>query len=277
MSGARAMVNLGESIAGRTALVTGGSRGIGRATAEILLTHGAQVALTYNLHADEAAELAARFPGRASVHRLDLRDESCIARCFDEVVEKWKGLDIVVNNAAVGTATVTSYEPDPSRVDAALVDINLLGVLRVAQTALKVMRGLPKAQGSRKLVNLSSVGGLQIFPSMKLADNMSKAAVLYMGQQLAAETVHEPIDIFTVCPGATDTAMFRASTLDKLSPAERERLLAKLPKGRLVQPEEVATTILFLASEHSAAMHGAVLDLSLGLGVHPGLLTGAKG
>jgi NAD(P)-dependent dehydrogenase (short-subunit alcohol dehydrogenase family) len=68
--------------------------------------------------------------------------------------------------------------------------------------------------------------------------------------------------------------MFQASTLDKLDAAARARFVAQLPKGRLIRPEEIAEVVMFLASEHSTVLHGAVLDLSMGLGVHPGLMTG---
>jgi NAD(P)-dependent dehydrogenase (short-subunit alcohol dehydrogenase family) len=110
---------------------------------------------------------------------------------------------------------------------------------------------------------------------MSLADNMSKAAVVSMTRQLAAEHAHSRIDVFAVCPGATDTEMFRTSTLDRLGADERRRFVDRLPKRRLIDPREVANVVTFLASGHSTLLHGAVLDCSMGLGVHPGLVTGA--
>lgn len=266
-------IDIAASIRGRTALVTGGSRGIGRCSVEALLAHGAQVAFTYNRHEHDARALAESHPDRASCHFLELRDRASVARCFADVQQRWGDLHIVVNNAAAGTATVEDYEPDPAKRDDALVDINAVGSLRVCQAAIHLM----KQQASsvpRKIINVSSVGGIQVFPSMRLADNMSKAAVVYMTQQLAAELVRESIDVFAVCPGATDTEMLRKSTLDKLSEDARPRFIANLPKGRLINPQEVADVIVFLASAYSTVLHGAVLDLSMGLGVHPGLLTG---
>lgn len=275
-------LDLAASIRDRVALVTGGSRGIGACCARALLDHGARVVLTYNRHRDEAEALAAEYPERARTAALDLRDPASVTACIEGVAAAFGGLDIVVNNAAVGSATVNHYEEDPALVDEALVDINAMGAYRVCRAALAVMRrhlgdqanapGHPRR--GKKLINLSSVGGVQVFPAMRLADNMSKAAVVYMTRQLAAELAQQPIDVFAVCPGATDTDMFRESTLDGLDDDGRQSLLARLPKGRLIRPEEVADVILFLSSGHSTVLHGAVLDLSMGLAVHPGLITG---
>ena len=173
---------------------------------------------------------------------------------------------MLVNNAAVGTATVAQYEPDPLRKDRALFEINAMGCFEIAQNGLRLMKAQAAGGPPRKLINISSVGGLQVFPSMRLADNMSK---------LAAELVHEPIDVFGVCPGATDTEMFRSSTLKGMNEKELRRFCSRPPKGRLIRPEEVAEVVVFLASGYSTVMHGAVLDLSMGLEVHPALLTGA--
>jgi NAD(P)-dependent dehydrogenase (short-subunit alcohol dehydrogenase family) len=265
-------IDLAASIRGRTALVTGGSRGIGRECVKALLAHGARVAFTYNRHGEEAQAIVRAEPERASCHFLDLGRRESIRACVAEVVDRWGELHVLVNNAAVGTATVADYEPDPERKDDALFEINAMGPFWVCRYALEALQRA--GGGARKVINVSSVGGVQVFPSMRLADNMSKAAVVYMSQQLAAEMAQSEIDVFVVCPGATDTEMFRASSLDKLAPDERARFIAALPKRRLVAPEEVANVIVFLASAHSTVLNGAVLDLSMGLGVHPGLLTG---
>ena len=260
-------------IAGRTALVTGGARGIGAAIVKALLAHGANVAQTYNRGGAEAARAVKLAPGRQSCHRLDLRDSLSVERCFADVEARWGRLDIVVHNAAAGSATVNDYEPDAGRRDQALFEINAIGAFCVCQQAVKAMQRSPDGR-SCKLIVIASVGGVQVFPSMRLSDNMSKSAVVYMARQLAAELTQSHIDVFALCPGATDTAMFRRSTLDKLTESERKALLARMPKGRLITPEEIANVVLFLSSEHSTVLHGAVLDASLGLGVHPGLLTG---
>lgn len=121
---------------------------------------------------------------------------------------------------------------------------------------------------------MSSVGGgVAVFPGFRLSDGMSKAAVAFMTRQLAAEHVHTPLDVFAVCPGATDTGMFRASTLNAMSPETRARFVNGLPKRRLIAPEEIADVIAFLLGPHARVLHGAVIDASMGLGSRPGLMT----
>jgi NAD(P)-dependent dehydrogenase (short-subunit alcohol dehydrogenase family) len=81
--------------------------------------------------------------------------------------------------------------------------------------------------------------------------------------------------VFAVCPGATDTEMFRQSTLNRLSEDERQAFLATLPKGRLIAPSEIAELVAFLAGPQSTVLHGAVIDASMGLGVRPGRISEA--
>ena len=81
------------------------------------------------------------------------------------------------------------------------------------------------------------------------------------------------VDVFAICPGATNTGMFQASTLNPMSAKERAEFIASLPKQRLIEPHEIASIITFLASSYSTPMHGAVIDASMGLGVRPGLQT----
>jgi NAD(P)-dependent dehydrogenase (short-subunit alcohol dehydrogenase family) len=129
---------------------------------------------------------------------------------------------------------------------------------------------------ARKIINIASVGGgMAAFPGFSLADGMSKAAVAHLTRQLAAEAMAPGLDVFAVCPGATDTEMFRQSTLNRLSEDERQAFLATLPKGRLIAPSEIAELVAFLAGPQSTVLHGAVIDASMGLGVRPGRISEA--
>lgn len=97
-----------------------------------------------------------------------------------------------------------------------------------------------------KLVSISSVGGgMAAFPHFRLADGMSKAAVAFMTRQIAAEHVFTPLDVFAICPGATNTGMFQASTLNAMTDAERAAFIDRLPKQRLIEPPEIAELIAF--------------------------------
>ena len=102
---------------------------------------------------------------------------------------------------------------------------------------------------------------------------MSKAAVSFLTKQLAAEHVYTNIDVFAIAPGATNTGMFQASTLNSMSADEKRDFIAKLPKQRLIEPDEIADLVIFLAAESSTYMHGAIIDASMGLGSRPGLIS----
>lgn len=258
------------------ALVTGGARGIGRAIATRLLTDGWIVALTYLDGVENPETLAKEHEGQpASFHPLDLRSTASIRACLAGVAARHGGIDAVVNNAAVGTATVAAMAATIEDQDAVMLAINAAGTLAMCRGFLATTgTATGIATGPRKMVNLSSVGGgVAAFPGFSLADGMSKSAVAHLTRQLAAETVHQPVDIFAICPGATDTEMFRQSTLNPMPPEDRSRFIAGLPKGRLIQPEEIATLAAFLLSPASTLMHGAVIDASMGLGVRPGLIS----
>ncbi|MDZ4086184.1 MAG: SDR family oxidoreductase [Tabrizicola sp.] len=254
------------------ALVTGGARGIGRAIVDRLLRDGWTVALTHVPGVEPPEPLLADLAGRpATLHPLDLRLPASIAACLAEVAARHGGIDALVNNAAVGTATVAAFTESEDQRDGVMLAINAAGTLAMCRGFLAATGTTGRA---RRIVNLSSVGGgIATFPGFSLADGMSKSAVAHLTRQLAAELVHDPVDVFAICPGATDTEMFRQSTLNQMSPADRDRFIAGLPKSRLIQPDEIATLAAFLVSPASTVLHGAVIDASMGLGVRPGLIS----
>jgi NAD(P)-dependent dehydrogenase (short-subunit alcohol dehydrogenase family) len=128
-------------------------------------------------------------------------------------------------------------------------------------------------RGSGKIILLSSVGGgITQFPGFNYADGMSKAAIAFLGRTLGADLAQSGVEVFTICPGATDTPMFNASTLDGLSNEARNQVISALPKLRLIDPREIAELGYFLTTDAGKVLHGAVLDASMGLGVNPGLL-----
>jgi NAD(P)-dependent dehydrogenase (short-subunit alcohol dehydrogenase family) len=275
----------------QVAIVTGALGGIGRATVRRLLQDGWAVAASYAQGVETPEQAMAlkaelgedgedgEFGDRISLHPLNLAHSASIRAFFTEVLAAWGRLDALVNNAAVGTATVADYASDSTQQDELLLHINAAGTLTLTQLFVAQMRNqwgdtalaeLPAA----KLVSISSVGGgMAAFPHFRLADGMSKAAVAFMTCQIAAEHVHTPLDVFAICPGATNTGMFQASTLNAMSDAERAAFVARLPKQRLIEPPEIAELIAFLLTPHSRVLHGAVLDASMGLGGRPGLMT----
>lgn len=260
----------------RAVLITGGSSGIGQATVERFAREGDRVWFTYRSGYQRARDLVSRLTaeGAGQVTALEFEQgdwESHLA-LLGQLPEP---VDVLVNNAAVGSKTVERYAPADERAqDLAMFRINSVGPLWLTGQLLPGML----ERGYGKIVNISSVGGgVTQFPGFRLADGMSKAALAFFSRQLSAELVHAPVDVFTVCPGAVETSMFEASTLGPLTPAQCAELVSRLPKRRLIQPEEIAELTWWLCGDHAQVLHGAVLDSSLGLGVHPGLLTGAPG
>ena len=261
-------------LTGSTALITGGTSGIGRACAERFVSYGANVIVTCLENFEDPNRELEKFDGlqKVSVQAIDLSDTDSILRCFTSVNELHGKIDILVNNAGVGSTTVTAQATDVSDQDTLMLKVNAEGTLKMCQHFL----ALPDAPG-KKIINVSSVGGgITVFPDFRLSDGMSKSAIAFLTRQLAAETVHLNIDVFAVCPGATNTPMFDASTLSQMTNTEKDVFLKQLPKNRLIEPSEIAGIVHFLASPAARALHGAVIDASMGLGVRPGLMSEFK-
>jgi len=256
----------------RTVLVTGGSGGIGRATVERFARGGDRVWFTYRLGRERAREivrrLAAEGIGCAGALEFDQGTWESHLTLAERIPEP---VDVLINNAAVGSKTVERYaSPDECAQDLAMFQVNSIGPLWLTRQLLPGML----RRGYGKIVNISSVGGgVAQYPGFRLADGMSKAALAYLSRQLSAELTHAPVDVFAVCPGAVETGMLEASTLGRLSATQRAGLIGRLPKGRLIRPAEIAELVWWLCGDDAQVLHGAVLDASLGLGVHPGLLT----
>ena len=266
---------MSETRSVRTVLVTGGSSGIGAAAVRLFAHRGDIVWFTYHQGKDRAEglaeELAEAPGGKPREFFLDQGDfdsvQGLLAMLPGEV-------DVLVNNAGLGTATVELNGVDSTHgQDELFAQVNCLGPLWLTQHLLPGM----VARGYGKILMMSSVGGgIAAFPGFRDADGMSKAAIAFLARKLAAELSHQPVDVFCVCPGAVDTPMFRRSTLDPLPDEAVTALLAGLPQGRLISPEEVAELLWWLTTDAASILHGAVLDASMGLGVHPGLITAGQ-
>lgn len=255
-------------------LVTGGTQGIGKNCVHLLAQKGYEVHLTYRKSAKVADEICAQYPGKVFAYKLDQGDVEAIKNADFLVENSWDG---IIFNASLGSATVKQYadqsDPFGAKNDEAMFKVNALGPLWIYK---KVEAALLKREKTAKLIFISSVGGgITAFPKFTLSDGMSKCAVSFLARQLAAENVHTLIDVFSICPGATETPMFTASTLSSMNPEERKAFEAVQAKNRLIQPGEISYWLHQLLQEESTVLHGANIDASMGLGVRNGIQTEA--
>ncbi len=254
----------------KTALITGATRGIGLATLRLFLNKGYCVIGTYYRRHEIAHRLIAEY-GEERLQFYQLFQGN--SHSHEQLMARLTGpINVLINNAGTGSKTVEQISKKHFEQDQAMLHINALGPLWLCQSIIPLM----SVEGG-KIINIASVsGGITHFPSYRLADGMSKAAVTFMTKQLANDHVHTNIDIFAVCPGATDTDMLNASTLKTLSKQQRQMFIQGLAKNRLIDPIEIANICLFLASDQSQVLHGAIIDASMGLGVAPELISNRK-
>ncbi len=251
---------IGLLLENQCALVTGGTRGIGRAIAEAFLREGARVVLTgRNAEAAEAAAAAlvqatGREEGAAVGLAADLSTADAATACVAAAVEQLGGrLDILVNNAGL-TRDTMALRLNEEAWDAVL-DTDLKAVFFCAQAALRPML---KARRGR-IVNLSSVVALT-GNAGQCNYAAAKAGVLGLTRALAREVASRNITVNAVAPGFVETDMTAG-----LSQEIRDRAIAAIPLGRIAQPAEIAEAVLFLASDKAAYITGQCLSVNGGL------------
>ena len=258
----------------RNIFITGGMGGIGKASVRQFVAQGDVVTFTFvggKANEQEAQEFAVSLKGDVTAVEIDMSDVQSLRSTLKNAISTMGSIDTLINAAAVGSATVKSYAPDLDTQDSQMLAINAFGALKISEIFIELTAD---SKSVRKLINFSSVGGgFQAFPYFRLSDGMSKAAVAFLTKQLAAENVHTNVDVFAIAPGATNTGMFQASTLEGMSDVERKEFIANLPKGRLIEPDEIADLVIFLAASGSTYLHGAIIDASMGLASRPGLIS----
>jgi 2-hydroxycyclohexanecarboxyl-CoA dehydrogenase len=240
---------------GKTALVTGGASGIGKATVMEFARSGAQV-ICADVNQEKGAELqreAAATNFSVDFVAVDLADPKSIRRCAEQVLKRHARIDILVN--AAGWNDIQPFIENPPDYMDRVVAINLGGTLHLTQALLPAMI----AAGKGKIVNVSSDAG-RVGSSGETTYAAAKGGVIAFTKSLAREVARYSINVNCVCPGPTDTPMLQ-SRPDKL----KEAFLKAIPFRRFAQPKEIADAILFFASPRSDYITGQVLSVSGGL------------
>jgi 3-oxoacyl-[acyl-carrier protein] reductase len=242
-------------LSGQVALVTGASRGIGRAIAIALGKAGATVAcVARNVEKlQSAADEITAAGGKASVHACDVTDSAATQATIDAVLAAHKRLDVVVNNAGITKDTLLPImnDEDWDQVIAA----NLRSVFLFTRAAAKVMM----RQRSGRIINMSSVSGIMGNPGQSNY-SASKAGIIGFTQTVARELAKRKVTVNAICPGFIATEMAAA-----LGPAILDEAKKRIPAGRLGEADEIADAVLYLASDSGAYITGQTLVVDGGM------------
>lgn len=240
---------------GRVALVTGASRGIGRAIAAAMAASGARVMLS-SRKPDALEDVAAGMEGEVSWYAANAGEPDQAEACIAATVERLGGLDILVNNAATNPYMGRTIDIDLPRLDKT-IQVNWRGPLVWSQLAWRhAMR-----EGGGVILNIASIGGMSVETSIG-AYNATKAALLHLTRTLAAE-LSPGVRVNALAPGLVKTDMARA-----LWQPNEEALARALPMRRLGEPEDIARAAVFLASDAASWITGQALVVDGGALLH---------
>lgn len=243
-----------QRLRGQVAIVTGASRGIGRAVALAFAAEGANVAVNYATSSTAAEEVVAEITaagGNAVALQADVSKADQVDSLVNAVMEKWSRVDILVNNAGITRDTLLlRMKPEDWQ---AVIDLNLTGVFLCTRAASKIML----KQRSGRIINISSVAGQMGNPG-QANYSAAKAGVIGFTKTIAKELASRGITVNAVAPGFIAT--------DMTSNLKSEEILKFIPLGRYGQPEEIAGMVRFLAADASAAyITGQVFNVDGGM------------
>ncbi len=235
----------------KVCLVTGGSRGIGRAVSELFAASGALVFVN-GLHAGGADAWIAENPyhERLIPSYFDVSDEAAATRAVRELLDRCRRLDVLVNSAGV------EYNAPIGMISGARTEemfrVNVFGTIHMLQLAARVMR---KQEEGGSIVNIASMTAVYGNPG-QLAYTATKGAVLALTRTAAKELMPHKIRVNAVAPGLTDTDMLRGT-----DPAKLEERIRNIPAGRIAGPEDIARACLYFASGLSGYVSGQILGV----------------
>ncbi len=243
------------SLTGKVALVTGASRGIGKAIAIQLQTLGAIVIGTAT--SEHGAEKIAEYLGAGSSKSmglvLNVTNDDSIAEMFSAIKEAHGGIDILVNNAGITRDNLFMRMKDDEWQD--IINTNLTSVFKVSKAAIRPM--MKKRNG--RIINIGSVVG-SMGNAGQVNYSTAKAGLLGFTKSLAREIASRGITVNTVAPGFIDTDMTQT-----LTDEQKEGIFSQVPANRLGKPEEIASTVAFLASDAAAYITGETIHVNGGM------------
>jgi len=239
---------------GKVALVTGASRGIGFGIAKIFSENGAKVIIT-SKNSLQLEDSANQLPNTTPIS-ADIRKEEEVRKVVEKTIEQFGRLDILVNNAGVFPKIKPLHEISELEWNNVL-DVNLTGQFRFTKFSIP---HLQKTSGT--IINISSDAGLKAYEGFNAdAYSATKAALIVLTKCWALEYAKDRIRVNCICPGVIDTDMTKPFLI---TPKDRDFMDKDHPLGRIGQPEEVAKSVLFLASEDSSWTTGAILAVDGG-------------
>lgn len=239
----------------KVAIITGSAQGIGLATALRFAAEGARVVVSDigQQRVDQAVAAVVAQGGQAIGAVVDVTDRLAIDAMVEKVKATWGRIDVLINNAGI-TKDARLAKMSSAQFDA-VIAVNLKGVFECTQAVAETMT----AQGSGSIVNASSVVGLYgNFGQTNYA--ATKAGVIGLTKTWARELGPKGVRVNAVCPGFVMTPI-----LDTVPDAVKQKMIEKVPLGRLGRPEEIAAVYAFLASDDSSYINGAVLEVSGGI------------
>ena len=240
-----------KEFAGLTAIVTGAGSGIGLEVAKGLKLRGAKV-FGFDLNQGEMADYA-------TFIKCDIGDASSVNAAFSDFKKSSNSLDILINNAGIGSLTTVEHETD--EVWHKVLNVNVVGTARVSRQAIPLLR----ASKSAAIVNTASIAATDGIPN-RAAYSASKGAILTLTLAMATDHLADGIRVNAVNPATTDTPWVKR-LLDQSADAKAARtaLEARQPMGRLVSPVEIANAIIFLASPLQASITGTAISIDGGM------------